>query len=220
LHPQRAAHFARHLLHARDGPGGEGKRDTRGLGGPRELELAAIPHHSGRTGRGDADRHPVLLTEERRVELASGDVHQHAGQELDVLERFAIVVERDFLFRAAIDELEQPLREAPFRHLPQVENVVCVFHSRENHDVRLCLPLRCLRAATPNFGRRKSNTWNYAAPRTRRAFAAARSMRRLAIWNSKAGCVNRESACCARRPRWSRFGETRAGTSDRTMKKE
>ena len=53
------------------------------------------------------------------------------GTQLDALERLAVVAQRHFVFGAAVHELEQPLGQAPLGHLPQVENVLRVFHVPE-----------------------------------------------------------------------------------------
>ena len=76
-------------------------------------------------GRGDAERHAVLLAEELDLLVALRDVDQHLRLQLDALECRAIVAQRDLVFGAAIDELEQPLRQALLRHLAQIVNVEC-----------------------------------------------------------------------------------------------
>ena len=79
--------------------------------------------------RGDAERHAVFLAEELDLLVALGDVDQHLRLQLDALECRAIVAQRHLVFRAAIDELEEPLRQALLRHLAQVVDVECFLYA-------------------------------------------------------------------------------------------
>jgi hypothetical protein len=75
----------------------------------------------------------VLFAEERDVLITLRDVHQDLRLQLDAFEGGAIVAQSNLVFRASIDELEQPLGQARFRHLAQVEYVECFLHVPVGH---------------------------------------------------------------------------------------
>jgi hypothetical protein len=61
--------------------------------------------------------------EQRGVHAAVRHVHQGAVVQRDAFERRAVGAQRQLIFGAAIDKLEQPLRQAPFRNAPKIFGV-------------------------------------------------------------------------------------------------
>jgi len=88
-----------------------------------------MPAQTGRAGGRDGHRKGDLLSEQGRRGGAARDIHQRAMPELDLLERGAVVPQRDLVLGGAVHELKHAAGQAALRGLPQVEHIVAVVES-------------------------------------------------------------------------------------------
>ena len=75
----------------------------------------------------------MVVAEQRDGLVAIRDVDENLRLQLDTLERRAIVAQRDLVLGAAIDEFEQPFRQALLRHDTQIVDVERILHIVAEH---------------------------------------------------------------------------------------
>jgi len=126
LEPESTAGFIGDSFHGRHRAGGERERNARRARRARQRELTLEPHQSRGAGGRNHQWHLVLDAEDRGVLVALGYVNEGARLEAQAVEYGAVVLQRHFVFGAAVHEFKEPLGHAFQRDIAQIENIVCV----------------------------------------------------------------------------------------------
>src|SRR4029077_3853079 len=100
-----------------------GKHSASAFGRARERQVRLVPHDTVETGRPHDPWNTELIAKQRHGEVARRNARQHPRDECVAPERGAILEQRDFVFRTAIEIVEYHAREATARQLAQVGNV-------------------------------------------------------------------------------------------------
>ena len=142
LHPKVAGRFARQILQFHRGTMAHGVNRSgrrRGAGG---FDLAARPQHAGHSGRTDQHRPLECLAEQLDSLVATGRAAHRLRQQRQFVEGRFVAADDDFIFGAAVDEIEYRARQAALRKLAQRRNAIGVlFQECTVHDSPLAILL-------------------------------------------------------------------------------
>ena len=89
----------------------------------RRDALAARIEHAAEAERREQERQIERGAEHRGAQIGIRRLHALARPERHVGERALVVAQRDFVFGAAVDVVEDDRRQAALRHSPQVGDV-------------------------------------------------------------------------------------------------
>ncbi len=123
LEPERLRDGARDVLDRADRHRREREGDAEALGRARGQHLAVGPVEPGQAGGRERHRHRHVLAHHGGAQRAPIDVDRHALAQRQQLEVGAVGAQGGLVVRAAVDVVEDRLRDALFRELAQVLDV-------------------------------------------------------------------------------------------------
>ena len=125
--------FRAHLLEADGSERRHAEHGAEPRGGGRDGPFAVMVEQSLKRGRGAVDGHVQLLAHHRHRHVDLLHAGEHAGHQVDIVERGGVPPVGHLVVRGAVDVVEDRARQSPPGEFPEVMEIVALVESHRSH---------------------------------------------------------------------------------------